>query len=142
MRHQADQTEAVEAEGEGEGSPGDIVVSVCTTCKSEDPDAGQKFLAATSAAVGANATVRAVQCLGVCKRPGTVAVTAPDRYTFIFGDLVGDAGASAIASFVASFAKANLGLVPWRERPEIIRRGLVARIPPAIWSPADGKPPT
>lgn len=80
--------------------------------------------------------------VSVCKRPGTVAVTAPDRYTFIFGDLVGDAGASAIASFVASFAKANLGPVPWRERPQIIRRGLLARIPPAIWSPADGKPPT
>jgi predicted metal-binding protein len=85
--------------------------------------------------------VRAVQCLGVCKRPGTIAVTAPDRYTFIFGDLQAETSAAAIAAFVKSYARANLGLVPWRERAQVIRRGLVARIPPAIWSPADGSPP-
>lgn len=140
MRHQADRASAVEADGRG--SPGDIVVSVCTICKSDDAAAGQELLAAARTAIGDGATVRAVQCLGVCKRPGTIAVTAPDRYTFIFGGLVGETGADAIATFVASFAQAKLGLVPWRERPEIIRRGLVARIPPAIWSPADGKPPT
>lgn len=140
MRHQAEQATAVEAKSED--SPGEIVVSVCTTCKADDATAGPELLAATRAAVGYGATVRAVQCLGVCKRPGTIAVTAPDRYIFVFGDIVGEAGANAIATFVESFAKAKLGLVPWRERPEIIRRGLVARIPPAIWSPADGKPPT
>ena len=121
-----------------------VVVSICTTCKPAGGDTaiGQSLLDATRAAVDSGATVRAVQCLGVCKRPGTVAVTAPDRYTFIFGDLQGEAGAAAVAAFVKSYAKANFGLVPWRERAESIRRGLVARIPPATWSPTDGSPPT
>ena len=129
------------------GSPNEVhtgvVVSVCTTCKPAEGDAaiGQSLLDATRAAVDGEATVRAVQCLGVCKRPGTVAVTAPDRYTFIFGDLQGETGAVAVAAFVKSYARANLGLVPWRERAQVIRKGLVARIPPAIWSPEDGSPP-
>lgn len=126
--------------------PGDIVVSVCTTCKpssSENGLPGQNLLAATQAAIDGSSgvTVRAVQCLGVCKRPATVAVTAPDGYTFVFGDLQADSGAAAIAAFISAYPQANFGLVPWRERAEVLRRGLIARIPPATWSPEDGRPP-
>lgn len=144
MDRQDDQLHPVATEADARSAIGDIVVSVCTTCKPEaDEQAlGPALLAATKAAIGdQRVTVRAVQCLGVCKRAGTVAVTAPDGYTFVFGDLKGASGAAAIASFVNSYADANLGLVPWRQRPEAIRRGLVARIPPAIWSPEDGSPP-
>ena len=35
----------------------------------------------------------------------------------------------------------NYGFVRWRDRPEVLRRGLVARLPPAAWSPEDGSPP-
>lgn len=143
MDDQVDQAGTTATASALQSSVDDIVVSVCTTCKPAGGDAaiGQSLLDATRAAVDAGASVRAVQCLGVCKRPGTVAVTAPNRYTFIFGDLQGEAGAAAIAAFVKSYAQANFGLVPWRERAESIRRGLVARIPPAIWSPVDGSPP-
>jgi predicted metal-binding protein len=143
MDDQVDQAEATATASPLPANVDGIVVSVCTTCKPAGGDAtiGQSLLDATRAAVDIGTTVRAVQCLGVCKRPGTVAVTAPDRYTFIFGDLQGEAGATAIAAFVKSYAKAHFGLVPWRERAESIRRGLVARIPPAIWSPVDGSPP-
>lgn len=139
MNDQVDQVTPAETGSQADG----IVVSICTTCKPAGLDAtiGQSLLDATRTAIASGASVRAVQCLGVCKRPGTVAVTAPDRYTFIFGDLQGEAGAAALAAFVKSYANANFGLVPWRERAESIRRGLVARIPPAIWSPADGSPP-
>ncbi|ETR76257.1 metal-binding protein [Afipia sp. P52-10] len=123
-----------------------MVVSICTTCRSSSDDGtlpGQALLAATRAAVGetVNVTVRAVQCLGVCKRPATAAITAPDGYTFIFGDLQTASGAAALAAFIEAYPRATFGLVPWRERPEVLRRGLVARIPPAIWSPEDGGPP-
>lgn len=126
--------------------PDCIVVSVCTTCKSSTGDGdlpGQSLLAATRKAIGdaSNVTIRAVQCLGVCKRPATVAVTAPDGYTFIFGDLQTESGATAIASFIEAYPQAKFGLVPWRERAEALRRGMIARIPPAAWSPEDGRPP-
>jgi predicted metal-binding protein len=123
-----------------------IVISVCTTCKSPAGETGlpgQDLLAATKAAMGDSrgVSVRAVQCLGVCKRPATVAVTAPDGYTFIFGDLQTESGAAAIASFANAYPQANFGLVPWRERAEVLRKGLIARIPPVTWSPEDGRPP-
>jgi predicted metal-binding protein len=122
-----------------------IVISICTTCKTADgqAQAGPDLLAATTIAVGSDdaVMVRAVQCLGVCKRPTTAAVSAPGGYTFVFGDLQTDSGASALAGFARRYPQAGFGLVPWRERAEVLRRGLVARIPPAAWSPPDGRPP-
>ena len=123
--------------------PGDPVVSVCVTCKAaQDAELrhGPVLVERLRAALGEQ-VVRPVQCLGVCKRPTTVAVSAPQGFTFIFGDLEPDAGPAAIASFVQSYRVADYGFVPWRQRPEILRRGLVARLPPAAWSPEDGAPP-
>jgi predicted metal-binding protein len=82
-----------------------------------------------------------VQCLSVCKRPATVAVTSPDGYTFLFGDLETKSGTAALASFVKSYLKSDYGLVPWRERADVLRKGMVARVPPMRWSPADGLAP-
>lgn len=126
------------------GAP--VLISICTTCKAPSPDQpapGQDLLERTRQAIGPTegVTVRAVQCLGVCKRPATVSVTSDNRYTFIFGDLPADEGAAALAAFAVAYPKADYGLVPWRERAQVLRKGMVARIPPAIWSPEDGSPP-
>jgi predicted metal-binding protein len=85
--------------------------------------------------------VRAVQCLGVCKRPATIAVSAPDGYTFVFGDLEPESGAPAVAAFALSYSMGDYGFVPWAERPELLRSRLVARIPSVKWSPEDGRSP-
>jgi len=85
--------------------------------------------------------VRSVQCLGVCKRPVTVAVSAPDGYTFVFGDLDPQNGPAAIAEFARLFQSADYGFVPWAQRPDVLRTRLVARIPSVTWSPEDGRPP-
>jgi predicted metal-binding protein len=85
--------------------------------------------------------VRPVQCLSVCKRPTTVAVTSQDGYTFLFGDLLTDTGPDAVASFVQSYQQSDYGLVPWRERADVLRKGMVARVPPLRWSPEDGRAP-
>ena len=123
-----------------------VVVSVCVTCKTADGAiVGPDMLAAVQAAIGGasdDVVVRPVQCLSVCKRPATVAVTSPDGYTFLFGDLEAESGSDALASFVKSYKKSNYGLVPWRERPHVLRKGMIARVPPLVWSPDDGRPPT
>ena len=85
--------------------------------------------------------VRTVQCLGVCNRPATVAVSAPNGYTFVFGDLDSQNGQAAIAEFMRLFQITDYGFVPWAQRPEMLRTRLVARIPSVTWSPADGRPP-
>jgi predicted metal-binding protein len=125
-----------------------VTVSVCITCKTADvPDEsrlGSLMLSAVRAVLDSFAPqvlVRPVRCLGVCKRPATVAVSAADGYTFVFGDLERETGAAALATFIRSYQAVDYGFVPWRERPEILRRSLVARIPSAAWSPDDGRPP-
>jgi predicted metal-binding protein len=124
-----------------------VIISICTTCKTQDAVAdlvGPNLLAAVRAAVDPvdpNVAVRAVQCLGVCKRPTTATVSGRDRYTFVFADLAPEDGATALRDFANSYRRAEYGLVPWRERATVLRRGMIARIPPAIWSPDDGAPP-
>ena len=110
-----------------------MIVSVCITCKppdaTESPCVGARMFDAARAAIPAGTAgvvVRAVQCLGVCKRPATVAVSARNGYTFVF---------------VQMYRVADYGFVPWRARPAPLRGGLVARIPSATWSPDDGHPP-
>src|SRR5882724_11448718 len=126
------------------GAP--VTVSDCTTCKSADGSeiVGPQMFVAVQAAFGkddANVMVRPVQCLSVCKRPATVAVTSPDGYTFLFGDLKTESGTAALASFVKSYQNSDYGLVPWRERAEVLRKGMLARVPPLRWSPDDGRAP-
>ena len=125
---------------------GPVIVSVCTTCKTADGATvvGPDMFAAVRAALGEDdpgVVVRPVQCLSVCKRPATVAVTSPDGYTFLFGDLQTESGSAALMSFVKSYQKSDYGLVPWRERAEVLRKGMVARVPPMRWSPDDGRAP-
>jgi predicted metal-binding protein len=131
---------------EGRLPEGPVIVSVCTTCKTADGTTvvGPDMFAAVSAAFGSddpNVVVRPVQCLSVCKRPATVAVTSADGYTFLFGDLQTDSGTQALTSFVKSYRKSGYGLVPWRERAEVLRKGMLARVPPMQWSPDDGRAP-
>jgi predicted metal-binding protein len=123
-----------------------VVISICTTCKTQDAAAevvGPNLLAAVRDVVSSEdgIAVRAVQCLGVCKRPTTAAVSGRDRYTFVFADLQPADGAAALRDFALSYARSHYGLVPWRERAQVLRRGMIARIPPAIWSPENGEPP-
>ena len=124
---------------------GPVIVSVCISCKASDGSGvvvGPEMFEATQAALGeAGLMVRPVQCLGVCKRPATVAVTSPDGYTFLFGDLQTDSGSAALLSFVQSYQKSDYGLVPWRERADVLRKGMIARVPPPHWSPDDGRAP-
>jgi predicted metal-binding protein len=123
-----------------------VVVSVCITCKTADGSVvvGPGMFTALKAAVDpadANVMVRPVQCLSVCKRPATVAVSSAGGYTFLFGDLETESGTAALVSFVKSYQKSDYGLVPWRERAEVLRKGMIARVPPAAWSPDDGRAP-
>src|SRR5262245_14213451 len=105
------------------------IVSVCMTCRpvgamGEGPCAGaamHEALAPVMRAQLPEAQVRPVQCLGVCKRPATVAVSAPDGYTFVFGDLEPQTGVEAIIAFVRSYALFAHGFVPWSARPELLR---------------------
>lgn len=127
--------------------PASAVVTVCTTCRPEGVSRheapGRAFHALVRrelSGIGA-CTVRPSECLSVCRRPCTVAVSHPDGYTYLFGDLDGEDAARALAAFARLYVEAPHGFVPWKDRPEVLRRAIVARVPPAGWSPEDGGTP-
>ena len=129
------------------GSP-PIVLNVCVSCKAKDAAStdrpGETLLAELRAlrdATGAAVSVRAIQCLSVCSRPCTVSLSSPGRYTYVFGDLDPAAGAGALLDCTRTYAGNEHGYMLWRERPEALRRGIVARIPPTDWEPDDGRHP-
>ncbi|WP_207919220.1 DUF1636 family protein [Methylobacterium segetis] len=115
-----------------------VVLYVCTTCRAEGdgdgPRAGARLLAAVENALAAEPVpglrVEPVECLSVCKRPCTVAVTAPDRWTYVYGDLDPEASAPTLLAGIRLYAGTSDGIVPWRARPEAFRKGVIARIPP------------
>jgi predicted metal-binding protein len=80
--------------------------------------------------------VRPVECLSVCKRPCTVALAAPGKWTYVVGDLNLIDHIEDVAVAAEKYAASTDGIVPWRERPISVRKGVVARIPPLLPTPS------
>jgi predicted metal-binding protein len=51
-------------------------------------------------------------------------------WTYVFGGLDETLDAPALVEGARLLARAADGLLPWRGRPEILKRGLIARVPP------------
>jgi predicted metal-binding protein len=71
------------------------------------------------------------ECLSNCNRGCSVALSGPGRWSYVYGDL-GQASVDDLLAGASRYAATSDGLVPWRERPTIFRKGVIARIPPAI----------
>ncbi|MGH2341382.1 DUF1636 family protein [Segnochrobactraceae bacterium EtOH-i3] len=106
-------------------------LAVCTACRGADPAErpGIAFAAALSVDLAdrPDISVRPVECLSVCRRAVTLALSAPGRWTYVVGDLTDIPDAAA---FARAYADSPDGIVPWRTRPVAIRKGVVARVPP------------
>lgn len=123
----------------------DICIHVCTTCRGPNGPAEKELrpgallhralMEAFGAADAPRVRIEPVECLSVCKRPCTVAVSAPGRWTYIYGDL-DETSVETILDGVRRYAATADGLVPWRERPEAFRKGVIARLPPLKTSSA------
>ena len=50
-------------------------------------------------------------------------------WSYVFGDLT-PASAPDLIAGAELFATSTDGLIPWRGRPDSLKRGLIARIPP------------
>ena len=113
---------------------------VCVTCKAGDDCLGQALFDALSARITADGEarvcLRAVECLSVCKRPCTVALTARGKWTYVVGDLSLETHLDDILTAARRFAVTRDGIVPWRERPIPFRKGVISRTPPL--APVEG----
>ena len=108
-------------------------VLVCVTCKCEQGPLGAALYEALEARLAGEAiALRPVECLSVCKRPCTVALAAPGKWTYVVGDLSLDTHIEDIVTAARRYAAAPDGLVPWRERPLPFRKGVVSRTPPLL----------
>ena len=74
--------------------------------------------------------LKPVECLSVCKRPCTVALAAPGKWTYVVGDLNCASHLEDIVAAARRYAASSDGIVPWRERPLSFRKGVVSRTPP------------
>lgn len=122
-----------------------VVITVCTTCRVAGGDEGLRPGAELAARlenqVAGSITVRRTQCLSVCRRVCTAALSGEGRYTFLFGDLEPGRDETALLAMAAAMVEAPMGFVPWKDRPEGLRSRILARIPPLEWSPPDGSSP-
>jgi predicted metal-binding protein len=106
-------------------------VFVCVTCRGpagEDDRPGRRLFEALSGEPGVSAS--AVECLSVCKRPCTIALSAGGKWTYVIGDLDAETSAGDVIAMAARYGDTADGIVPWRERPTSFRKGVVSRIPP------------
>jgi predicted metal-binding protein len=71
-----------------------------------------------------------VECLSNCDRGCSAALTGPERWSYIYGDL-NESAVDDLLVGASRYAATTDGLVPWRERPTIFRKGVIARIPPS-----------
>ncbi|MEJ6784442.1 DUF1636 family protein [Aminobacter sp. Piv2-1] len=107
---------------------------VCSSCRDETgsdahPRAGARLAENTRMAAGNDISVRSVECLGNCKRRLSAALIRDGSWSYVFGDLRISSGEDLVTG-ARLFATSTDGLIPWRGRPDSLKRGLVARIPP------------
>jgi predicted metal-binding protein len=111
------------------------VVYVCVTCKragepaSEPPPGALLAAAAERVAAGTEVEVRRLRCLANCTRGPSAALRANGSWTYVFGGL-DETCVDALIIGARLLARAADGILPWRGRPEILKRGLIARVPP------------
>ena len=112
-------------------------ISVCKVCRQgDDADSrpGQLFFEALgeklSKEPGTSIRLEAVECLAVCKRPCTLAFSAPGKWTYVIGDLDSKDHVDEIIVAAKGYAATKDGIVAWKERPACFRKGVVSRTPP------------
>jgi predicted metal-binding protein len=117
------------------------IVYVCITCRGTGaPDGeppGVLLAAATErAAEGTEVEVRRMRCFANCTRGPSAAMRANGSWTYVFGGLA-ERDAGALIEGARMLAGADDGILPWRGRPDVLKRGLIARVPPLDFSEAD-----
>ncbi|WP_323006600.1 DUF1636 domain-containing protein [Pseudorhodobacter sp.] len=117
-----------------------VTLHVCTTCRTgevqeEDAPRQGALLHAALSKAGAPEGVQIVpvECLSACSQGASIALSAPGKWTYVYGRLRCTDSADILAGAAAYAATAD-GLVPWRERPVIFRKQSLARIPPMEFS--------
>jgi predicted metal-binding protein len=111
-----------------------VTIVVCHSCRGPDgpddyPRPGSHLADDTRrAAAGTGVRVRSFGCLGNCKRGLSAAILSEGSWSYVFGWLTEESGDDLVAG-ATLLASSEDGFMPFRARPESLKRGLIARIP-------------
>lgn len=115
---------------------------VCTTCASVWQDGkrvgesgGQQLLHQLQALAQTwelqhKFSIQGVECMSACNHACAIAFQAEEKITYLFGNLAVDDSPSAILQCATQYYVNPDGLLPWSERPERLKTGILAKIPP------------
>ncbi|MCB1542547.1 MAG: DUF1636 domain-containing protein [Rhodoblastus sp.] len=113
-------------------------IRICVKCRAAgDPKGpiedrmGSHLLRELRAAVAdaGDVEIEPVECFKVCSRPVTIALSASDKWTYVFGDFpLGST--SDILDAARLYARMPDGLIPKEEMPPSLKLGQIARVPP------------
>lgn len=109
---------------------------VCTTCAATWVDGkitgtpkGEQLLQTLQAAPAAAAfDIQPVACMSACSQACVVTLREPHKPTYIFGNL-DPSDAAAVLECMQMYCAKDTGVLGWAERPEPLKRGIVARLP-------------
>jgi predicted metal-binding protein len=120
---------------------------ICTTCASVWENGHRKGTSGGEALwsklqdqyknwdLQAQVSLHSVECLSACSHACAVAFVSPGKHTYVFGDLPHDpeeveATATDILNCAEIFLHKPDGLMSWSDRPNRLKKGVMARIPP------------
>jgi predicted metal-binding protein len=119
------------------GETGRATVFICITCRAaadpaDAPRAGIALAEATdlAAANSSDVSVQRIRCLGNCTRGLSAAIRCENAWTYVFGGLDPALDGLTLIAGARLLAQAPDGIMPWRGRPDALKRGLIARVPP------------
>lgn len=116
-------------------------ILVCVTCKRPDepqgsPRSGRLLYDAIQAQASRDAlpfAIRAIECLSGCSQACTVAFQANGKHAYLFGDLTpGAETAGQVIDCAKLHQGTSDGVMLRGERPELLRNGMIARLPPLL----------
>jgi predicted metal-binding protein len=119
-------------------------IFVCTTCASKweggkrvGESGGEQLLKQLQAhyanwELNTEFVIEPVNCMSACDRACVVSFASHGKSTYLFGDISADLPPTAVAGVFECAGKYYAhpeGLLPWSERPEPLKKGILARIP-------------
>lgn len=126
------------------------IIFVCTTCASVWKDGKrqgisggeqlleQLFQQQKTWELSDKFSIQPVECMSACSHSCAVSFAAVGKHTYVFGDLshqtetLPETSAAVLECADLYYSKSD-GLLPWSERPEALKKGVLARIPPLMF---------
>ena len=128
-------------------APAACTLHVCTSCRPpgtprEPRENRPGFIlferlraAIARSPLGALVEVRPARCLSICPRPCGIALSSPDRWTYLFGDQLAETTIDDVVTCVSLYLDSPDGFMPRSERPKSLRSSILGRVPPLQESP-------